>query len=105
MCPGGWSADLLPTSHSCNAACRGGSLSLSGVDTVSLAACTFTNSSVTEWPNSPDSGGQCLTAFRLGYTAGDAMFAEKFSLATFTGTRSVSRPVHGVHVHVTSDMG
>jgi hypothetical protein len=66
------------------------------VDTVSLAACTFTNSSVPEWPNSPDSGGQCLTALRLGYTAGDAVFAEKFSLATFTSTRSLSKAVHGV---------
>jgi hypothetical protein len=68
------------------ATCRGGSLSISGVDTISLAACTFTNSSVLEWPNSPDSGGQCLTALRLAYTAGDAMFADKFSLATFTST-------------------
>jgi hypothetical protein len=72
------------------AACRGGSLSFSGVDTIAMAACTFTNSSVPEWSGSPDAGGQCLTTLDLGYTAGAAMFAEKFRNATFTSSRSVS---------------
>ena len=75
------------------AACQGGSLSFSGVDVIALAACTFTNSSVPEWQNSPDAGGQCITGLQLAYTAGAAVFAEDFRAATITSSRSVSKGV------------
>jgi hypothetical protein len=70
-------------------ACRRGSLSLSGVDSLSAAGCVFINSSVPEWAHSPDSDGVCLSVLRLGYTAGDAVFAERFSIANFSGARFV----------------
>jgi predicted outer membrane repeat protein len=68
------------------ATCRGGSLSFSGVDVIVMAACTFTNSSVPEWANSPDAGGQCITGLQLAYTAGAAVFAKDFRAATITSS-------------------
>jgi hypothetical protein len=75
---------------------------MSGVDSLSVARCTFTNSSVPEWAHSPDAGGICLNGLRLGYTAGDAVFAEKFSVATFSGSRSFHIAAHFPHLHIRS---
>ena len=70
----------------CSAACLGGGAYFTSVDNVTVTSSFISDNTITEYILSPDAGGACQTVWRYGFTAGDGLYADSYTVVTINGT-------------------